>query len=340
MSGQAPGPAAGTCIDIHGHGVPRAFITEIRRTALGGVVVDSEDDKHRLTFPGEKPLRPVAGVMMEFRRRSEWLDKHDVGIQIVAPWLDLHGQQLPAPEGRAWTELLNDTMAAAVAEAGGRLRAHATVHLARPEAAARELDRACSELGMRSCMIPVSVAGEYIDGHDLDPLWEAAEALAVPVVLHPPTEAPSSRLFARFPRLGALGRTIDTTVAAAALITSGVLDRFPRLRLVLVHGGGFLPYQAGRLDHAFEADDGTPPSEYIRRLNYDSTLMSPEAIRMLAEYVSAERIMIGSDYAATPAASMSDSGPLAANVIRSGLAENELSLVLRENARHLFSVQP
>lgn len=327
-----------TCIDVHGHGVPRAFVEEVRRTGLGGVTVTSDGDEHRLQFPGEKPLRPVAGVMMEFGQRSEWLDQQDVATQVVAPWLDVHGQQLPASEGKSWVMVLNDTMASAVAEAHGRLRAHATVHLGEPAAAARELGRAHSELGMRSCMIPVSVGGEYIDAETLEPLWEAAAALDMPVVLHPPTIAPSSPLFGRLPRLTALGRAIDTTIAAAGLITAGVLDKFPRLQLVLVHGGGFLPYQVGRLDQTFERDGGPLPSDYVSRLNYDSTLMPPAAIRLLVDFAGADRLMIGSDYAATSASGDWGRRQLTANVTGSGVGEPEMSLVLQGNAQRLFSI--
>jgi aminocarboxymuconate-semialdehyde decarboxylase len=336
--GQAPSGAPAACIDVHGHGVPLAFVEEVRRTGLGGVTVASEGGGHRLRFPGEQPLRPVAGIMTEFGQRSRWLDQQHVDVQIVAPWLDVHGQQLPAVVGRQWVSLLNDAMTSAVAEGGGRLRAHATVHLGDPEAAARELERAHSELGLRSCMIPVSVGDEYIDGAMLEPLWEAASALGMPVVLHPPTEAPSSALFGRFPRLTQLGRVIDTTIAAAGLITAGVLDKFPELQLVLVHGGGFLPYQVGRLDQTFENDGGPLPSDHARRMNYDSTLLSPEGVRMLVDFVGADRLTVGSDYAATSASGGWDRRQLTANVTGSGIGEPEQSLVLRGNAERLFAI--
>lgn len=326
------------CIDVHGHGVPLSFVAEVRRTGLGGVTVASEDGGHRLRFPGEPPLRPVAGIMTEFGPRSAWLDQQHVDVQVVAPWLDVHGQQLPAAAGRQWVRLLNDAMAAAVGEGGGRLRAHATVYLGDPDGAARELERARDELGMRSCMIPVSVGDSYIDGAALEPLWEAASALGMPVVLHPPTKAPSSALFGRFPRLAQLGRAIDTTIAAAGLVTAGVLDKFPGLALVLVHGGGFLPYQIGRLDQEFGKDGGLLPSEYLRRMNYDSTLLSPQGVRMLVDLVGADRLTVGSDYAATSAPGGWDRRRLTANVTGSGIAEPGLSLVLRENAERTFAI--
>jgi predicted TIM-barrel fold metal-dependent hydrolase len=145
-------------------------------------------------------------------------------------------------------------------------------------------------------------------------------------------------LFGRFPRLAPLGRVIDTTIAAAGLITSGVLDKFPQLQLVLVHGGGFLPYQIGRLDQSFENDDGPLPSDYVRRMNYDSTLLTPAGVRMLADYAGAERLMVGSDYAATSAVGGWDQRQLTANVTSSGIGEPELSLVLRGNAERLFAI--
>lgn len=325
------------CIDVHGHGVPRGFLEEIRRSAMAGVSVEADESTYRLQFPGESPLRPITGIMLDYANRSGWLDQQHVATQVIAPWLDIHGQQLSAPEGQAWVRLLNDAMAEAVAESPGRLKAHATLHLADPAAAARELERAHHELAMTSCMIPTTVPMGYLPALQLDDLWEAAAGLDVPVVLHPPTHAPSSVLFERFPKLRTLGRAIDTTVAAAGLITSGLLDRFPSLQLVLVHGGGFLPYQIRRLDEGFQADKETLPSDYVKRLYYDTTLMTSAALRMLHDYVGPSHIMVGSDYAATPAAGLSPDG-LTTNVLQANISEADTALILRDNAQHIFKV--
>ena len=326
-------------IDVHGHGVPEPFVAEIVRSGLGGVEAGKSDSKYILQFPQERPLRPVAGVMMDFAGRGRWLDDQEVARQVVAPWLDVQGQQLPAPDGPAWVRLLNDCMAQAVAGTGARLSAHATLHLANPAAAAAELERAHREHGMTSAMIPTHLPAGFLDESRFDALWEAAAALHMPVVLHPPTMAPSSPAFERYPKLSTLARTVDTTVIVAALITTGVLDRFPDLKLVAVHGGGFLPYQIGRLDQAFEKDGGALPSERLRRMLFDTAAMSTDAVRMLVGYVGAEHVMVGSDYAATSAQPNWQPGRLLANVQQSGADATGRELILRANAGRLFRLQ-
>jgi aminocarboxymuconate-semialdehyde decarboxylase len=294
-----PGAAG---IDIHGHGVPASFLDDVKRSKLGDVDVQTADGRYVLTFPGQKPLRPVPARMLDFQERLEWLDGEQMHQQLIAPWLDVHGQELPPPVGQEWVRLLNDAMAESVAGSGGRLRAHATLHIADPAAAARELERASGDLGMSGAMIPTSIPAGELDDPSYDLLWEAAGALGVPIILHPPTVGPSGCVAGMAQFGGLYGRLIDTTMTAARLLLAGVFDRHPDLRLVLVHGGGFLPFQTGRLDreHA-EGRLGQGlahiPSEYVRqRYYYDTVLMSTEAIRLLLDLVGAGRVMIGSDY--------------------------------------------
>lgn len=290
-------------IDIHAHGVPEQFLREMARSRFAGVDIQSSDRRYVITFPGGRPLRPCAGIMLEFDSRLEWLDGQGMRHQLLAPWLDVHGQELPASDGQVWVRELNQAMAQAVATSGGRLLAHATLHMADATAAAREFERAVRELAMPGCMIPTNFPDHHLAEPQYDALWEAAQSLDVPVVLHPPTVAPSGCLFGGdMPDFrGLYGRLIDTTLTAARLIVTGVFTRFPNLRLVLVHGGGLLPYQTGRFEREFgQKLDGVSPTEQVKRFYYDTTLMSPAALGLLQELVGAGRIMIGSDYAAGP----------------------------------------
>ena len=326
-------------IDVHGHWVPQSFLDEVVRHQPFGVTAELTDGKYLLTFPGQKQLRPVAGVMLDTTDRTDWFSKQGVGHQVVAPWLDVHGQELPAADGATWVRMLNDAMAESVSSAALGVTAHATLHLADPAAAATELRRAVTELGMRSAMLPVAQPVGKLSDPGFDDLWATAEELDVPVVLHPPTKAPSSDLMAQFPALkGLFGRQIDSTLTAAELITTGVLDRFPNLRLVLVHGGGFLPYQAARFDR--DAKGGDPqrrlPSEIVRSLYYDSVLLSPEAVRFLYDYIGHERVLVGSDFGAAP---VERAGVrVTAAVTAASDDATTTDAVLTGNARSLFGV--
>jgi aminocarboxymuconate-semialdehyde decarboxylase len=326
-------PIAG--IDIHAHGVPKPFLEEVKRTRLGGVDVATADGGYVVTFPGCAPLRPAAGIMLDFTQRLTWLDTQGMQQQLIGPWLDVHGQQLPQADGQAWVRQLNDAMVESMASSSGRLLAHATLHLAEPSAAARELERCVTQLHMTGCMIPTHLPdGELSDPH-FDALWEAAQSLNVPVVLHPLMDGPAACMFHDLPRFKNLyGRTIDTTVIAAQLILSGVFDRFPRLRLVLVHGGGFLPYQSARLDREFGGKDGKLPSDNIKRFYYDTAIMSAPALQLLLSLVGSGQIMIGSDYAAGP---VERPGPRLTDALdATGIDAGGRRMIVRDTAESLF----
>ncbi|MGH8636317.1 MAG: amidohydrolase family protein [Burkholderiales bacterium] len=327
-------------IDIHGHGVPRQFLEEVKHTRLGGVdVAAAEGGGYVVTFPGRKPLRPAGGIMLDFTQRLSWLDQQGMQQQLIGPWLDVHGQELPASDGQVWVRQLNDAMAETIADSGPRLAAHATLHLADPGAAAQELERCVTKLRMTGCMIPTNVADGSLDENRFDALWEAAQALAVPVILHPLMEGPAACMFDHQPRFKNLyGRLIDSTVTATQLILAGVFDRFPRLGLVLVHGGGFLPYQSGRLDREFGAKEGKLPSEYVKAFYYDTAIMSASApaLSLLLSLVGTGQVMIGSDYAAGP---VERPGPKLTDALDAvGLDAASHRRVLRDTAEGLFRI--
>lgn len=322
-------------IDIHAHGVPVQFLEEVKRTRLGGVDVAAADGGYIVTFPGCAPLRPAAGIMLDFSKRLGWLDGQGMRQQLIGPWLDVHGQELPPTDGQEWVRQLNDAMAESISGSGRRLLAHATLHLADPQAAARELERGTTRLGMTGCMIATDLPHGALDENRYDALWEAAQSLDVPVVLHPLMNGPAACMFQHLPRFKNLyGRTIDTTVIATRLILAGVFDRFPKLRLVLVHGGGFLPYQTGRLDREFGGKEGKLPSDHVKRFYYDTVFMSTPALQLLFSLVGTGQVMIGSDYAAGP---VERPGPRLTEALdATGIDAASRKMIVRDTAESLF----
>jgi aminocarboxymuconate-semialdehyde decarboxylase len=322
-------------IDVHAHGVPKQFLEDVKRTRLGGVDVVAVDNGYVVTFPGRESLRPAAGIMLDFTQRLSWLDAQGMHQQLIAPWLDVHGQELMPAHGQVWVRQLNDAMIESVADSAGRLLAHATLHLADPQAAARELERCVKKLGMTGCMIPTNLPNGDLSDDRYDALWEAAQSLNVPVVLHPLMDGPAACMFHQLPRFKNLyGRTIDTTIVAAQLILAGVFERFPKLRLVLVHGGGFLPYQSARLDREFGGRDKKLPSDYIKRFYYDTAIMSAPALQLLMSLVGIGQIMIGSDYAAGP---VERPGPRLTDALdETGVNAAARRMIVRDTAELLF----
>lgn len=297
--------ATGRPIDSHCHIVPSGLVEEAKRSGRAlGIQVEDSPQGAVLTFPGIPTLRPVTRGHTSLEDRIRWMDREGIGMQLLASWLDVQGYSLPAEEAATWARALNEQLAYEASREKGRFRAMATVPLQDGERAARELEFAVNSLGMIGTMVAADPVEINLASDGMEPLWAAAESLDVPVVIHPATHGPGAIATPPF-LTNIMGRTFDTTVTAAKLILSGLLDRHPNLKLVLVHGGGYLPYQIGRLDHGYEAEAAGPrklqgglPSSYLPLMYYDTVSMGREALRLLLDVAGARHIMIGSDFVA------------------------------------------
>lgn len=187
----------------------------------------------------------------------------------------------------------------------GRLAGMASVPITDPELAARELRRACTELGLKGVEIGTSVGETMLDDPCLDPFYAAAEELGTPVFIHPYTcmlgtqTAPG---FERFFLLNSVGNMLETHTAAARLMLGGVFDRHPGLRVQLSHGGGGLPYQLARLDHTYQMREQIrevakrPPSGYLRNFLFDTVVYDSRPLRFLLELVGPDNVVFGTDH--------------------------------------------
>lgn len=290
-------------LDCHAHYVsPLALRSAREHPERYGVHLEAAPTGgERAVMGGEGPRRSFPPELLALSDRGERLP--GITHQVVGPWMDMSGYRLPEGEAARWCSLINDAFAEDVANTNGTLRFTplATMPMQVPKTAARELERCVASHNFRGAMIGTNIDGLNLDEPRFDPVWQQAQELRVPVVLHPYHVLGADRL-GRYWLENAIGNPTDTTVAAASLIFGGVLDRFPDLQFVLVHGGGFFPYQRGRLDQARRTRPeaniqlSQMPSDYVRRFLYDSIVFSPGALRYLVDTVGADRVMLGSDY--------------------------------------------
>ena len=190
--------------------------------------------------------------------------------------------------------------------------------------------------GMIGAMIDPNALGRPLGDRAFDPFWRAAADLGAPVVLHPFLLEAVER-FGRHYLHNLVGYPFETTLAAASLILGGTLDRFPALDVVLVHGGGLLPYHVGRLDRGHQArpearaDGAGLPSGYLRRFLYDTLIQFPPALAYLVSVVGADRVLLGSDHPFW----LGDPEPL--RIVReAGLPAAAQAAILGGNASRLF----
>ncbi|GCF06905.1 amidohydrolase family protein [Dictyobacter arantiisoli] len=201
-------------------------------------------------------------------------------------------------------ERINDQIATLIARYPERLLGIATIDAFQGKAAAREVERAVQQLGLRGICVDSSQGGHYLDAAEARPTLEAAAALGVSIFVHPVNP---SGLTERLAPLGGLGgllaRGTENAASILTLLRSGILEKLPTLRLVLpMIGAGALLF-AGLADMDYERDDswkGTPPSELRQRLYIDTMGFDPAAIRFALEVVGSEHVVIGSDWPVMP----------------------------------------
>jgi aminocarboxymuconate-semialdehyde decarboxylase len=330
---------ADTITDVHAHVVPKSLLTGLAATPACGFGATQTDDGWTVSVPGVGETRPIRPRMTEPGARRKWLAGTGVTRQVLSPWMDIQFGAMSAPDARDWAYRLNDALSATVADAGGDAIGLATVAIDDGEQAAKDLQAALARPELAGLVLNTNPVND-IALHDpsLEPLWTAAEESGAPVLLHPPTCGPSGDLTTLGGMGNVYGRLIDNTLAVTELILHGLLDRHPRLRLVLVHGGGFLPYAASRLDGGYRTQEAyagplerEKPSDYLSDLYFDTVTLSAASIGYLAGLVGAGHVLLGSDY---PFA-LGDPEPVT-TVRAAGLTDTDTDQVLRGNAEELF----
>jgi aminocarboxymuconate-semialdehyde decarboxylase len=328
-------------IDVHAHYVPPQLIDAVaaRGKEIGVRLVQSGGAPPALHFDYGFKVRPFFPRLIELvGERLAWLDEQGIDVQIVGTWPDIFGYGLPADACIAWHRMLNDTLAAWCADNADRFAWIGSVPLIDAEAAARELERA---RGLGGCGVIISSNIENINIGELplDAFWRKADALGMPVLIHPVLVGPAPRA-AKFGLAQVVQYTFDTTLGIGSVLMSGVLDRFPGLKLVLSHGGGAYPYLAGRfdimhrrMDRATQGDVAAKlPSAYATQMAYDSIVHASKALRFLIDVVGLDNVVLGTDYSFPPA----DMEPLA-HLRSAGLSAAEVDAIADANPRRVFA---
>ncbi|MQA72895.1 MAG: amidohydrolase family protein [Solirubrobacterales bacterium] len=291
-------------IDVHTHFIPPELI-EMIGTGEGptGLTVERRADRDPLIVHDNGLRYPAFEVFRDVDARLRYMDERSIDVSVISISPSLYLYWLDPGETVEVCRMLNDAAAVMAGDSGGRVRALATVPMNDPAAAADELRRARTELGLVGVEIGTSVGTRQLDAAAFDGFFAVAEELAMPVMLHPYL----SMITAPAPGLegyhlgNVIGNPVETFAAACRLLVGGVFDRHPGLRVILVHGGGALPYQIGRLQHAYSVRDETratavgPPLDYIENLLFDTIVFDRRALDFLITIAGSERVLFGTD---------------------------------------------
>ena len=280
-------------IDFHAHSMTQeVFDATYDLSVLGQIRAQAGGAVRPLP---EKLLRRMINLDL----RLADMDAMGVDIQVVSPNI-LHQctYGVDPAEGLRLERLNNDYMAEMVARAPDRLIGIASVPLQDADLAIKELERAVLDLKLKGVVVASRVNEMELGDPALRPFWKRAEALQVPVFVHPAGN-PDPRL-RRHSLLISLGQPLEEAYAQTSLIYDGVLDDCPNLKIAFAHGGGFIPYYAGRFDWIWRR--GSTPqlkhdfSTYLKSFYYETVLFNIDVLEFLATKVDSSKIMLGSDF--------------------------------------------
>lgn len=324
-------------VDVHTHFIPPDLEKEARRHPAWGIRFEHRDETPWVVH--EQGFQyPVGDPFMEPRSKLADMDARGIDISLLSLAPTLFHYWIDVTEGTALARMANDALAAMVEAGRGRLAGLATLPMQNPRGAALELRRAVEELGFLGAHIGTTVESWTLDDAELDPVWEAASTLGVPMVLHPYYVSLRPG-YEDFYLTNLFANPLETALAASRIIFSGMLDRFPDLDFVLVHAGGFLPYQIGRLDHGWNVRPepreklGRPPGEILRRFHFDTITHHDAALSWLVELAGEDRVLLGTDLSFD----MADEDPVA-RLERSVTSPKARELVAGRNALNLFDM--
>jgi aminocarboxymuconate-semialdehyde decarboxylase len=294
-------------IDVHAHLVPQSLWQAVdagkewygyRHESGQGLGVMVGNAK-RTAFSSPK-------VRFTTDERLKDMDAQGVDVQVLSIHTPFFGYHLDPAQGRQLAREVNDEIAGLTRQSPQRFAGLATLPVQDVTAAIDELERAVTVLGLKGAELDTNVNGEQWDEPKFRPFFKAAEALGAVLFFHPQPQ--HNFLMERTPRDGlfnSLGVILDDAIVVAILISGGVLEACPDLRVCIAHGGGPACFAMGRLDRGWQSRPEArripqPPSTYQRRLYYDSVTGSEEALRFLLDQVGADRVVLGSDWPFVP----------------------------------------
>jgi aminocarboxymuconate-semialdehyde decarboxylase len=271
--------------------------------------------------------------------RIDYMDAMNVDVQGLATFVSQYGYFAPAKDALDSAKMQNEHLAAACADMPDRFSPFgATVPLQDVDLAIAEMDRAVDELGFKGLQIGGTIAGHNLDEPRFRPFWQAVAAKGIPVILHPSGYEESER-FGDYFLVNCIGNPLETMVAATRMIYSGLFEELPELKLVLLHGGGYLPGYCSRADHVWEVRPETrvnipdhPPSYYMKKLFYDTMLFQPLYLKHLIEVVGSDRVMLGTDFPFD----MAETRPVDLIDSVDGLTDDERIAIKGGNATRVF----
>ena len=288
-------------VDVHTHMLNEEFLRLLRKHG-GGYKVRKVVGGQSGVFKDGAPFMTLMPGMFDYELRIRAMDEARVDIAVVT----LTSPNVywgSAKVSLAAAQTMNDDMAAQQRRYPERIRFMCSLPWQHAKLAVAELKRAVDELGAVGVMVLANIDGASLTDKRFAPVWREIDRRGLAVLVHPSAPPGTAELdVMRYNLIASVGFMFDTSLAVARLIFDGFFERHPNLKLIAAHGGGTLPYIAGRLDICF---DNMPacrekisrkPSEYLKRIYYDSVVFQQESLELALKVGGTENVLYGSDY--------------------------------------------
>ncbi|WP_428911868.1 amidohydrolase family protein [Niallia sp. Krafla_26] len=287
--------------DFHTHFIPADVLNWLKENkhTVHAEWIKKDENKEEFLVVNQKWGFELKKAFIDLELYLENQEKAGVTHAMISPIPQLFMYDFPIEISIEMARIYNRSLAQLVKRYPDKLSAVGTVPLAYPEKAAQVLHEAMS-MGLKGAIIGPGIYQHMLSDSFFQPFLEEANRLKAILFIHP--------LLSEDPRLkrrmmpNLIGIPWETTVCATDILLSGMIDRFPELKLLFAHGGGFLPYQIGRLDRGYEQWEQVssslqaPPSQYLKRFWYDTVLWNQNSLDSLIKMVGEDRVVAGSDY--------------------------------------------
>ena len=321
-------------IDVHCHATPRSLIEAIEANPASFDATIIEENGTRVLVINGKRRSHLEPQRSDLERRLADMDATGIDIQVLSPTPAFTGYRTDASWAAEISAAMNQGLAEMAAQSP-RFWAIGQVPLQSAELSLKEIEH-LRELGLLGIMVPANVENVNLDDEYLEPVWARLDELEMTVFVHPTNSKPQPRM-EPYHLTNCIGNLVDTSIALDRLILSGVLLRYPKIRFYFAHAGGFVPFQYGRVDHAWRVREDTSsvidvlPSSLLSTVWFDTITHAPGSLRYLIDAMGDDRVVVGTDYPAD----MADAH-IAETLEGIGLSDDSKRRVGHENAERLF----
>jgi aminocarboxymuconate-semialdehyde decarboxylase len=342
--GQAPGAAKGGksyfTVDLHCHLHVLEADAMLEGVEPGGQPYSAEATNALTAEINRRQQVTIATKLTDPVERIADMDATGVDVQAVSPAPSHYYYAYEAGAARDAARVVNDRIAEVVGQHPDRFVGLCTVPLQDVDIAVAELERSVDQLGLRGVEISTNVNGVDLTRAGLERFFQRVEELGVVIFMHPLGTSFRDRLYDHYFQ-NTIGHPFESALAVGHLVFDGYLEKFPELKIVIAHGGGYIPAYLGRFDHPYHLRDDLkvvitkPPSEYVKKLYFDTVVFTHHQLEYLVGTWGADHVVMGTDYPYD----MMEVEPVRFVDSAPGLSEDQKRAVVGGNAAALLGIE-